>query len=60
MKISPINSQVFKSLLVIPRSNVLNGNKTEILKTYPELTVHTDDIVEINNNINELYRRTFC
>ena len=54
MRINSINTQSFRGFLVIPRSHVLNGNKTEIRKTYPELTVNTDDIVEINNNINEV------
>ena len=53
MKISPIGSQAFKGLLVVPDSSWSDywGNNR---KESPKLEVETSDIIEINNNrLNE-------
>ena len=57
MKISPIGSQAFKGLLVVPDSSCSwSDHWGNNRKESPKLEVETNDIIEINNNrLNETH-----
>ena len=48
MSISPVNSQAFKGLLIVP-SSWHCSHKGDVVSNSPQLEVETDDIIEIDN-----------
>ena len=55
MKLLPINSQSFKGLLIVPKSE-FQDYKGNVISSSPKLEVETDDIIEIDNSYSDKTR----